>query len=204
MVSPAPASIRQRIFGGFEEEHSLAHELPAVVTDAIHLPREPFSWVVTASGKEFLANEFSGLYEPVADKPVGSGPPALLGVKKHSLPSHCPGLFAKLSPKGPEPDWEVFRFFLSLAGAHSNVGQSVGSGMGKVSSSKEGDAFLWVSYPSNPSIPPSPSNARLPYPELSHVGVVNQLPQMTPERSQSFVREMADHGRAACVLTKRK
>lgn len=46
--------------------------------------------------------------ESVADKVVGSGPPALLGVKKHSLPFHCPGLFPKLS----EPDWETFRFFL--------------------------------------------------------------------------------------------
>lgn len=144
------ASIWQRIFEGFKKKHSLSHELPAVVTDAIHLPREPFSWVVTASGKEFLANEVSGFYEPVADKAVGSGPPALLGVKKHSLPSHCPGLFAKLSPKGSEPDWEVFRFLLWQVPTSALVSWW---GVGWLGSAVPKRGMLSCGFPIRPTLP---------------------------------------------------
>lgn len=73
MVSPAPASIQQRIFGGFEEEHSLAHELPAVVTDAIHLPREPFSWVLQHRVKNSWLTSFLGSVNQWLANPLALG-----------------------------------------------------------------------------------------------------------------------------------
>lgn len=137
--------------------------------------------------------------ESVADKVVGSGPPALLGVKKHSLPFHCPGLFpncqswtgkpsGSFSGRCPHQRWSVIREW-------NGYGQQFQKGRG---------CFPVDFFSVQPLLPHPPSSARLPSPETEPYGCHQPAPQMMPERSQSFVREMAGHGGAVCVLANRK